>query len=315
MQGKPDHVAASAILSATVEPGALCDLRCPFCPTGNGEIALSKGFLSVERFGLLLERLGAQLKSLTLFNWGEPLLHPGIGDMIRAASRRGVRVAVSTHFSIPSFNARSARALISSGLKKLTVSCDGARQATYEKYRVGGRFSLVMRNIKSLLRAKKRLLSDSPRIVWQFLVHRGNAMDMDAARRKAAELGIPIAFYKLAGIPEALKKQWALDETPAPGGSAGAPGIPAPYDFFCLQTWDMPIIHSDGVVLPCCVVSDSRYGLGNIFQEPLEKIWNKPLIVAMRRYLRAGIKSKRALPCYGCPHDPNRLSPQPARIK
>jgi radical SAM protein with 4Fe4S-binding SPASM domain len=215
--------------------------------------------------------------------------------MIRAASGRGVRVAVSTNLSLPIFTEDSARELVSSGLKSLVVSCDGASQATYEKYRVGGRFSLVLRNIRTLLRAKKRLASSSPEIVWKFLVHRGNEKDVKAARRQAGILGIPIVFQKLAGIPASLEKLWSAGDD-----------SPAPYDEICLQAWTTPIVHSDGAVLPCCVISEPRYALGNIFKEPLVKIWNKPLIVAMRRYLRAGIKSERRLPCYGCPHDPNR---------
>ena len=39
-------------------------------------------------------------------------------------------------------------------------------------------------------------------------------------------------------------------------------------------------------------------------REDIRKIWNKPLIVGMRRYLRTGRKPVMKLPCYGCPHDP-----------
>jgi len=58
-------------------------------------------------------------------------------------------------------------------------------------------------------------------------------------------------------------------------------------------------------VLPCCAVSSAEYSLGNIFYESLRAIWNKPLIVAMRRYLRTGHRSEVKLPCYGCPLSPH----------
>ena len=173
-------------------------------------------------------------------------------------------------------------------------------------------FQAGAQHLGTLIAVKRALNSSSPKIVWQFLVHRGNQHEIAAARRKAKSLGIEIVFEKL-GIPTRFQKTWSPDAAamrPIPSKQRRSPErtwtrAPDKWTTVCLQTWEMPVIHSDGTVLPCCVVSDSRYGLGNIFKEPFEKIWNKPLIVAMRRYLKAGTKSKLKLPCYGCPHDPN----------
>jgi radical SAM protein with 4Fe4S-binding SPASM domain len=320
MQRKPDRVEAGSIRDASIETGAVCNLRCPFCVTGNGTIALSRGLLSLENFTRILDSLKG-LKTAALFNWGEPLLNPALNDMIRLASSRGVASVVSTNLSLPAFDAAAARGLVASGLARLTVSCDGASQKTYELYRVGGSYATVMRNVSLILAAKKELGSPTPAVVWQFLIHRGNQHELRAAEAAAKRLEIPVRFLRL-GVPSDEEGRWApdakvLDEffsrrggrargknTPAPAAAAEhddptSPGV------LCLQAWGAPAIHADGSVLPCCVVSDPKYSLGNVFEEPLESIWNKPLAVAMRRYLRAGIKSDLRLPCYGCPHDPN----------
>ncbi|MFI5350775.1 MAG: radical SAM/SPASM domain-containing protein [Elusimicrobiota bacterium] len=311
MQLSPEHVPAGLVSKAAVDSGSRCGLRCPFCATGNGSLALGKEMMSKGRFADILARL-PRLKLMTLHQWGEPLLNADIYEMIEAASRRGVEVIVSTSLSIPSFDANAARRLISSGLSRLIVSCDGASRRTYEQYRVGGDFDLVMRNLRTLLAAKRGLKSAGPRIDWRFLVHRGNQHEIWAAARRARALGTGFVVEKL-GIPREDSPRWAPDPAVlqrVPLNQRRSPrrvwrNKPDKWTGICLQAWSMPVVRADGTVLPCCVVSDSRYALGNILREPFEKIWNKPLIVAMRRYLKAGTKSDMKLPCHGCPHDPN----------
>ncbi|MFI5347954.1 MAG: radical SAM/SPASM domain-containing protein [Elusimicrobiota bacterium] len=302
MQLKPDHVAAADVRSAAVETGAACNLRCPFCRTGNGTGTLSKDFLSVERFAAILDRLGSGLKFLAVMRWGEPLLNPNIAGILTEASSRGVATLLHSNLSLPSFDEEAARGLVSSGLTELSFSCDGASQETYGQYRVGGNFRLALSKVALLLEARRRLPAKLPIVRWQFLVHRGNRHELKKASVLARRLGVKIEFRKLWAPPE-----WTAE--PAEIASR-LPARAALFEYpVCLQAWEMPGVHSDGTVLPCCVVADARHGLGNIFDEPLERIWNKPLVVAMRRYLRAGIRSEMALPCYGCARDPNRRAP------
>lgn len=299
MQLKPDRVEAGGLASAGVETGAICNLRCPACYTGRGAFPLDKEFLSLDSFARVLDGLGPRLKFLSLLRWGEPLLNPDIFAMVRLASSRGIDTLIHSNFSLPAFDEKAALALVSSGLGELSVSCDGASQRTYQKYRVGGRLTRVLRNLLAVLKAKRRLASELPRVRWQFLVHRGNQHETAAAEEMARRLGVKIEFRKIIVPTDGAADAGAVEEGSAPGR-----------DFFeyqpCLQAWDMPGVHSDGSVLPCCAVVDRRYGLGNILREPIQEIWNKPLIVAMRRYLRSGVKSGLDLPCYGCPRDPNK---------
>jgi len=300
MQIKPDRVPATQVSCAAVETGAICNLRCPFCRTGNGTMALEKKFLTQDGFEKILERLGPQLNFLALLRWGEPLLNPQIFGIVQQASAANVATLMHSSLSLPSFDSRAAERTVSSGLRELTVSCDGASQGVYQQYRAGGRFKLVMRNLKLLLEARRRLGSTTPKIRWQFLVHRGNQHEMRTAARMAERLGIGIEFRRL-WAPD----PWTLEPDAV---KIAFPKKPNPLFEYqpCLQIWDMPGVHSDGSVYPCCVVTDAKYSLGNIFHEPMDAIWNKPLAVAMRRYLRSGVKSNMTIPCYNCPRDPNR---------
>jgi len=311
LQLKPDRVPAGGVRAAVVDTGSRCGLRCPFCATGNGSLALDRGLLSPRRFDAILDRL-PRLRDLTLYQWGEPLLNFGLCRMIAAAARRGVSTTVSTHLSLASFDEAAARRLVRSGLTRLIVSCDGASQRSYGQYRVGGELRLVRRNLRRLLAAKKDLGSALPRIDWQFLVHRGNQHELEQAARQARRLGVGIVFEKLA-IPLESRGRWSpdprllrripVDRRVSPRRTWGRRADKWPT--LCLQAWSAPVIRPDGTVLPCCVVSSARYGLGDIFREPIGRLWNKPLIKAMRRYLKAGTRSGLDLPCYDCPHDPN----------
>jgi radical SAM protein with 4Fe4S-binding SPASM domain len=149
----------------------------------------------------------------------------------------------------------------------------------------------------------------------------------------ADEIGVEVMFNPLLMIPRQLEKEWVPVPDSGPLRSVGAdssdhlelspksesaepaalsgrlesgaePEPPSELSCrrvaLCLCVWERPYIHSDGTVLPCCKAG-SRDSLGNILRQPISEIWNSPLVVAMRRYLKSGIKSQLPIPCYDCP--------------
>lgn len=300
LQLKPDRV-LTPVRSAILEPGAVCNLRCPFCATGRGELDLDRGLLTPDLARHVLDALGQGLSRVVFYNWGEPLLNPELPELVAEAARRGAATSISTNLSVPSFDRAFAERLVLSGLTTLFVSCDGATQAAYARYRVGGSLALVLGNLRLLLAIRDGLRRAQPRIVWRYLVHRGNEADVPKARRLAARFGVPIEFQEL-WTPESERGRWA----PTRAGVRSAAASPARMSRLCLQAWDEPVVHADGSVFPCCLVGARRWSLGNLREEPFEALWNKPLAVAMRRYLRTGERPAFELPCFACPNDPNR---------
>ena len=69
--------------------------------------------------------------------------------------------------------------MIRSGLDILIFSMDGTNQETYQKYRVGGNFQLVLETLERLAKAKQRLHSRTPLIELQFLVFKHNQQEID----------------------------------------------------------------------------------------------------------------------------------------
>src|SRR5262249_34366480 len=148
-------------LKLTVESTSVCNLRCPACFTGIGEAGRRRGAVPPEFFTALMDVLGSYLLEVEFTNWGEPLLNQHLEDMVEVAARSGTTTTFSTNFSFP-FTPQRAERLVRSGLTSLGVSIDGARQETYEQYRVGGDLALVLRNCELVQDAKRRLGSRRP---------------------------------------------------------------------------------------------------------------------------------------------------------
>jgi len=80
--------------------------------------------------------------------WGEPLLHPRIFEMIRAAKSRGCLTSMTSNGT--ALNARNSGLLLQSGLDRLAVSVDGVRPETYNSIRRGSDFTKVEANLTRL---------------------------------------------------------------------------------------------------------------------------------------------------------------------
>jgi SAM-dependent methyltransferase/organic radical activating enzyme len=211
--------------SITIDPLARCNLRCPLCPTGRGHnTSAGKGILSLSLYSKILDQL-PKLRTLLLFNWGEPLLHPQIEEIIAIAHRRGIGVHAHSNLSLKKDDAFFER-LIDAGLDSLWVSIDGASEETYSRYRVGGDFGLAIANLERLVKARRRLASKTPRIIWKFIVHRHNEHEVETARRMAREIGVefttaPIGLaddlvdYTIGESIEERRREWLPDEPEA----------------------------------------------------------------------------------------------------
>jgi pyruvate-formate lyase-activating enzyme len=223
-----------------VEPTTVCNLRCPACYTGDGQIGRPRTHMSLELYHWLLDELGDYLIQIDFCNWGEPLLGRNTVAMLQAAHERGIGTQLSTNFSIPFDDAR-ADALVASGLAVLGVSLDGATQATYETYRIGGNLETVLRNCRMVADAKRRLGSSRPRMVWSYHVFPHNTHEVGMAEAMARELGMDFA----------PSKGWVVGDDWDPTARWEAPGLDGD-TLACTFLWTTAVVNNDGGVSPCC---------------------------------------------------------------
>ena len=191
-----------------IEPSSICHLKCPFCPQGKEtkEMFPAKGMISLSNYRVILDKIACYAKRIEFFNWGEPYLNKNINAMVKLASERGIKTTISSNLSISGLD---YEAIVTSGLTNLTVSIYGASQETYGKYRIGGDYHLVLRNMAGIEAAKKQLKSDQPKVRWQFLINKFNEHELDNARELARVMGIQIIF-RLMNVPD---KSWSSSLT------------------------------------------------------------------------------------------------------
>jgi sulfatase maturation enzyme AslB (radical SAM superfamily) len=72
----------------------------------------------------------------------------------------------------------------------MILSIDGGTEETYSKFRRGGRFDVVMENLRQLVTTKKRLESYTPFLEWQFLVFEHNFHEIDFVKTLCQDLGV-----------------------------------------------------------------------------------------------------------------------------
>ena len=277
-----------------IDPTNHCDLKCPLCPTGLGDTTVDRGLMKLEQFKPVIDRLGKWLQSVDMYSWGEPSLNKSFVEMIRySATDNNIRTITSLHLN--NLTDEQVEGFVTSGLDKLIVSVDGATPEIYEKYRVGGDINKVFNNMKRLVDAKKKHNSKL-RVVWNFLVMKQNEHEMDMARKHAKEIGVDITFSImrtnlkddiLQKVENNIEKdaQW-IPENPDYN----------PYDLekktrknplkFCKRPWMETFVNWNGDVFPCgCVVTESKYSMGNVFETDFENIWNGEKYIAARKEL------------------------------
>ncbi len=292
-----------------LEPGTICNLRCPFCPTGNGELRLAKELLSLENFGRIMSHIRVEyLTRAHLYNWGEPLLNPHLNEFIRFFSARNIHTTVSTNFSVKDYDEAFLAELAQSGLEELLVSVDGATQATYERYRVRGDLGRVIRNMKLLAEVKAREGVSRPRVQLRMLLNRHNEPEIEAAARLAESVGATFVLNENFFVPSDRREEWEAESVRRRFGDV-PPTIygrrrRSVIHTECRQMWDTLVVNSNGDVFPCCIVHEPASALGNLIEQDVEEIRNNLRSRTLRRFVTDAGTPAPDFPnsCDGCPN-------------
>lgn len=289
---------ASLPFYAVIEPTNICNLNCPFCPTGAGRQGRKKGMMKMETLDKFLKQVGRYLLDAELCNWGESFLHPDIHAIIALIKRENIHAALSTHLSLE--DQFDPEELVRSGLDYLVVSMDAACAETYANYRKGGDFELVLKNIRSLVETRKRLGSYSPFIALKFLVFKHNEHERDRFDELARELGADRTLFVPAYIPEEKREDFQpLD--PSCEIETFEAGVPGGKN--CHWLWTGVVLNWDGSISPCChgISYSGDYDFGHIDDKSFYDIWRNEFF----QQARAAFTGERprieaAELCYQC---------------
>jgi len=188
-------------LKLTIEPTNMCHLKCPLCPTGLGIAERDFCELDIDLLKRLIDELGDYIFFVDLFNWGEPLFSKNLEEFLRILNKKHISTTISTNLSVKISEERIKK-IISSGLNHIIVSLDGASKDSYNEYRRGGNFDLVIENMKRFVAIRDKINSNTPYITWQFLIFRFNEHEINKAQRMAKEIGVDRIWFQRACLDE-----------------------------------------------------------------------------------------------------------------
>ena len=277
----------------TIEPTNICNLRCPLCTTGSGQMERVKGTMSLDTFKLLLDNFGNDIFFMLIYHQGEPYINPHFFDFVKLAKAKKIYVTTSTNGHY--FNEKTIEATIASGLDSMIVSVDGITQDSYQKYRIRGELDKVISGTKKMMKMRKIRGSRTPNIALQFLVMKHNEHEIPALRELAEELGVDRLLIKNI---EVHSKQEANEWLPVNENFRR-------YNFngkelivkgseknSCTRPWLSTLVNWDGEVVPCCFDKNGKYPMGNITNGASgTDIWFGAPLTSFRKKLLANRKS------------------------
>ncbi|MEM7247238.1 MAG: radical SAM protein [Acidobacteriota bacterium] len=300
------------IVKVDISPA--CNLRCPSCvhaapgddPVLQEQELSGRQRMDVTRFAELMEQLRGKSSLVSLYYLGDPLAHPQVEELCGIARDAGLGVHLSTNFSFRLSDERIRR-LVSCGVTELTIAFDGMTQETYELTRVGARVEWVVDNLERLCAAKRELGLSLPTIEVQYIKFQHNLGDLEKAE----------AFCERIGV-DRFSTFWGTYSNYVDHGPDRVEVVgPRPAARTPLCSWPHfnTLIKFNGDVIPCCwyragdqyAPSRDMRVVGNVFETPLEEIWNSPAYETMRAMVNDPERASRQLDesedsfCHGCP--------------
>lgn len=143
-------------MSFYIDVFGYCNLRCPSCPVGNwtdDPAVFHHGLMTSEMLSAILDKATKEcrVRSVGLFNWTEPLLHPKIHELISLVRSRGLHCGISSNLN----TLRSPDLLMQASPDWMRVSVSGFTQETYVRGHKGGNIEKVKANMRRLVEAKR----------------------------------------------------------------------------------------------------------------------------------------------------------------
>ncbi len=243
-----------------VEITNICNLNCSFCPKNSR----AKSFMSLSQFRVIAEQISPLTDNICLHLMGEPLLHQHLKEIVEISKQNNLSISLTTNGTLLSKN---LELLKDSTFKKISISLH-----SYEANRLDISLEEYLEDI-SLACIE---LSKNPDLIIEFRLWN----DTSGAKNHLNE-----------EIFDLLSKYFKSDPKVSEKGKSYKlkPNVYLSYN----RVFDWPIntqntdkddckfcygmrthigILCDGTVVPCCLDSEGKVALGNIFNESIDSI-------------------------------------------
>ena len=138
------------------EISGICNAKCPWCVTGNQSLSKINNpygfkFIKPDDFERAIDKLIelgliSSSSCISLYSWGDPLLHPDFEKILEILHIRGIDFSISTNAS----KSVTVKKKLMSNMQILTFSMPGFSQESYDRIH-GFNFKKITQNIELLL--------------------------------------------------------------------------------------------------------------------------------------------------------------------
>jgi MoaA/NifB/PqqE/SkfB family radical SAM enzyme len=277
-------------LNMQIELTSYCNLRCVVCPVGTSELTRGSRAIDVGLFESLMKEVGPYLLTLSLWAWGEPLLHPEIEQILAIARRYPVATLLSTNGQNLN-QKRIQEALRQQPPAQLIVAIDGLCDQSNSLYRKGARLEPALEGVRALAAWKQETGSRRPRLHCRFLAMKHNQQELPQLRQFALENGFDMVSVRTLSIIDSSTQEphrALLPDSEHLRAYAYQDGHRVRrHDFICQHAFSFPSVFADGTVVACEQDYNGSHAYGVYSRErSFASIWFSPEAAAIRKTIR-----------------------------
>lgn len=306
-----------------------CNLKCLICPRSARDSKAAHEF-DIERtlFNKIAEEIFPRTSELFLSCGSEPLMARNFFSVLEVVRKAKIPfVAFTTNGLL--LNETIMRKLISSGIKEIYVSFDGAVPDTFAKIRSGASIHKVIENLRLFNHIKRLLSAATPRIELHTTLMRSNIDEIAGIIEIAHDLEVPrvtarhlCPFPQLGIDDESLHEHKDLhnvsirlahkrakelgvdfESPPLFNESSLSTHSAEPKKLICLLPWTATSIGPDGVVRPCTYWHESNWfageHFGNLHESNFWDIWYGQAYLRLREEIRNNKPGEICAQCRG----------------
>jgi len=270
-----DIIPADTPFTLFISPSQLCNFKCHFCSHSLSiEEKKKAGFVSINQDFKVFKKIAEQSKEfpnkykrILLTGLGEPLLNPKIVDMVRLLNEYEIAEKLEIFTNASLLKPELSDGLIDAGLTRLRISVQGTDAEKYKKHcGINLNFKKFVDGIRYFYEKSRGKCSIYIKIIEEELYGEDD-------KQKFFDIfgGICDEIF-VENLVRAQPMMGDYDEkiplTRTFYGEIAQKRDVCPYIFYTLQT------DSEGNCYPCPPLSlPLNFSLGNIFEQPLRKIW------------------------------------------
>jgi MoaA/NifB/PqqE/SkfB family radical SAM enzyme len=289
--------------AARIEAAAICQLKCPLCPThrGENEAVIGRGTLKSDDFKGFIDA-NPQIRAVELGNFGEVFLNKELPEILEYTFEKGVVATIDEGANLNTASDEALEALVKYQVARVRCAVDGVTQRTYEIYRAGGNLRQVLGNIQKINAYKQAYQSDKPELIFQFIIFSHNENQIEAAAKLAKMLDMEF-YLKLNWDPDVMAVMDRERIRQIMGYVDRKEYLSGEGEHYmrhqCYELWHRPQVNWDGKLLGC---SRNFWGVyaQNVFETSFEVEVNNQKIQYARDVLMGRQPHRDDMPCVNC---------------